>query len=122
MFNRFKRRPLLVAFFVIQLLLFSSYTYVFYQHDDPSNDASLSSDKPISEDLPASSIENGARMLLRDNYKALKYRQPAKNKNVQSFEQLKSLNVSLVTEGDSQETLIQCSLLPPNLGERDSTR
>lgn len=119
MFNRFKRRPLLVAFFLIQLLLFSSYTYLFYQHDEPLEDASLSAGKSINEDLPASSIESGARVLLHDNYKALKYRQLPKNKNAQSSEQLKSLNVSFVTENGSPETLVQCSLLPANLGKRE---
>lgn len=114
MFNRFKRHPLLVAFFLLQFFLLSTYTFFYYQNDS-SIDVSKSHLVTLSaapEDLPANLIEKFPREILSQNYKNFRI---GKNKLNNSTIDLKLLNISFVSDVDQTKSLIQCPILPPNL-------
>ena len=119
MFNRLKRRPLLVTFFLIQFLLFSTYTYVFYRPNDSKDDLSktdLSTISPAPADLPASFIEKSNRMLVKETYKDVHHLKLAPGNSTAIFEKLRQLNVSFIAEANHSNFIIQCPMLPQNLG------
>ena len=119
MFNRFKRRPLLVLFFFIQFILFSTYTFIYYSNND-SNQEIIDVDpltvSPVPDNLPASLIEKSNRSSLHQNYKSPRIQQFREDNDSRTDEKLKSLNISLVEDIDQQQTVVQCSILPTNLG------
>jgi hypothetical protein len=122
MVNRCKRRSLLIGFFLIQFILFSSYTYNYYQNNNNNNssDQIKKSDRatisPGKENLPASLIEKGDRSELNKDYKDPKNRKSQLKNDLVTSEKLQELNVSFVKDIDQQQTLIQCPLLSTNLG------
>jgi hypothetical protein len=115
MVNRCKRRSVLIFFFFIQFILFSSYAYTYYQNNESNGQrtSDQSTLSPAPKDLPAEFIEKSDRSSLNKNYKnsdsQLKNDLPTNDK-------LESLNVSFITETDSQQTIVQCPILPTNLG------
>lgn len=120
MLYRFKRHPLVVAFCLIQLILFSAYTYLFYQtsstSENPNGNPWGVSVSPM--DLPSSHIEQEDRPQLKKNYKALRLiSSSSSEKRLPSVDEIKALNVSFVGEPHSNNTLIQCPVLPSNLGK-----
>ena len=114
MFNRFKRHPLLVAFFLLQFFLLSTYTYFNYQNDSSKDFSSINSVtlSAAPENLPANLIEQGERIHLNKNYKNS---QQKRMNIVRSSNELQSLNISFVSDVDPAKTLVQCPVLPPNL-------
>jgi len=117
MFNRCKRHPVLIIVFLIQFILFSSYTYIYYQNK--LNDEIIKPDQstltPSPDLLPASLIEKSDRSLLNKNYKNPKIRQFELKDDLPTNEKLEALNVSFVKDIDQQQTIVQCPLLPTNL-------
>lgn len=114
MFNRFKRHPLLVVFFLFQFFLLSTYTFLYYQNDS-STDVSKTHLVTLStapENLPANLIEKSPREFLNENYKNFRME---KSNLTKSTIDLKLLNVSFVSDVDQAKSLIQCPILPPNL-------
>ena len=114
MCNRFKRRSCLILLFSIQIILFSTYVVVhYYNHNpNPATETAELNALTISDHLPAGFIEKKNRSLLKKNYKNKEFRQKF---NSRTNKKLESLNVSFVKDTD-QQTVIQCPLLPVNLG------
>jgi hypothetical protein len=116
MVNRIKRRSVLMIFFFIQFILFSTYIFKHYQNNDSDN-VIVTSDhstlSPAPENLPAGLIEKSDRLLEIKNYKN------AGNQkiHVENNEKIELLNVSIVKDFDQQQTLIQCAILPTDLGK-----
>lgn len=115
MCNRCKRRPLLILLFLIHIILISIYILVHYQSNDSHEEIK---NNPLTvvlvpEQLPANLIEKSDRSLLDKNYRKSKVKQV---NATHSKEKLESLNVSFVSDNDRQRSIIQCSILPGNLG------
>jgi hypothetical protein len=119
MLNRFKRRPFLVLFFFIQFILFSTYTFTYYSNNN-SNEVIIDVDpltvSPIPDHLPASLIEKSNRVWLHKNYRNSRMQKFKDDNDSRTDENLRSLNISLVKDMDQQQTIVQCSVLPINLG------
>ncbi len=119
MFNRLKRRSVLIIFFFIQLILLSSYTFLHYQNTESDNQIikpKQSTLAPRPDDLPASIIEKSDRSSLDKNYKKPRVRHQQSDNDRSIDEKLQSLNVSIVKDIDQEQTVIKCSLLPTSLG------
>lgn len=115
--TRSTRRSLLIGFFLVQFVLFSIYSFIHYQNDDEITDENehfIAAAPP--NDLPASRLEHGPRSYLIETYANVKAYLKDQKQDTRSYEKLKSLNVSFVTESDQQSTIVQCPILPPNLG------
>jgi hypothetical protein len=119
MFNRLKRRSVLIIFFFIQLVLLSSYTFLHYQNSQSDNQI-IKPEQPTllhqPADLPASLIENSDRSSLDKNYKNPRIRHSKLKDDRLTNEKLQSLNVSFAKDIDQEQTVIKCPLLPTNLG------
>lgn len=123
MFNRLKRRSVLIIFFSIQLILLSSYTFLHYQNTELNDQISKSEQTTLSahpDDLPAGLIEKSDRSSLNKNYKNPRIRHSQLGDNLPNSEKLQSLNISFVKDIDQEQTVIKCSLLPTNLGRISS--
>ena len=119
MFTRYKRRPLLTVFFLLQFLLFSTYTFHYYQHANSDEDNAATADDnvpPAPDDLPASQIEGVHRPSGNHKFIKMKWNDLDSKPNSRSYERMKSLNVSFVVDTDAAHTPILCPLLPSNLG------
>jgi len=120
MVNRCKRRPLLIVFFSIQFILFSTYSFIYYQNNYSNDPVKVVPDQPTISPavghLPANLIEKGDRSMLNKNYKNPRKEQHSKLKNdLPNSEKFKELNVSFVKDIDKEQTLVQCPILPTNL-------
>jgi len=116
MVNRCQRRLLLILFFLIQFILFSSYTYRYYQNNDFQIDQSTTTTTILQDLLPADLIEKSNRLLLKKNYKNSKNSHSQSKNDLLTNEKLQTLNISFVQDIDQQKTIVQCPLLPTNLG------
>lgn len=118
MVNRYKRRSILIIFFFIQIILFSTYTYIYYQNNYNTNDEKKTNDQstisPSDSPLPASLIEKSDRKELNKNYKNLTIHQLQNDSPTK--DELEKLNVSFIHNNDQQQSVIQCPILPTNLG------
>jgi hypothetical protein len=119
MFNRFKRRPLLTSLCFLQFLFLSTYTFIFYQN----NHRTETNDEPDSinllsppDGLPATLIEQNERPFLHsnDNKRRLNHFQSRHSAQLHGRRSA-PVNVSTVTESDM--LLVECPLLPDNLGK-----
>jgi hypothetical protein len=118
MVNRCKRRPLLIVFFSIQFILFSIYTFLYYQNnysDDSVKIIDKTTISPAIDHLPANLIEKSDRSVLNKNYKIPKIQHLKLKNNLPNSEKLQELNVSFVKDIDQEQTLVQCPILPTNL-------
>lgn len=119
MLNRLKRRPVLFSFFLIQLILFSTYTFVFYRPNN-SSDSTEENRNSLTlspADLPANSLEHSNRSLQSDIYRTTRVSPfTDRNESFALLNTIKSLNVSIVTEQNDDRTIVQCPLLPKHLG------
>ena len=119
MFNRYRRRPLITFFFLLQFLLFSTYTFHYYQHRNADDDDGTTPEDnlpPAPADLPASQVEGNHRPFGSKKYIKLKWNAVDSRPNTRTYERMKSLNVSFVVDTDAAHTPVLCPLLPSNLG------
>lgn len=121
MVNRCKRRSILILLFSIQILLLSCYTFLHYQNGE-TNVQIVTSDPVASaahdDALPADIIEKTNRSALNENYRRPQINKLRVEENSLTLDKIQSLNISFVKDVDQQQTIVQCSLLPTNLGNR----
>lgn len=120
MVNRWKRRSLVILLFSVQIILLSCYTFLHYQNGEVNVQIITKDPSPTAshdDALPADLIEKTNRSALNGNYRHPQGVKSQLTENPPTREKLQSLNISFVKDVDQQETIVQCSLLPTNLGK-----
>lgn len=118
MLNRFRRRSVFFVVFFIQIILFSTYTVIYYrstQSDEPINTGVRTTISMSPKNLPAQSLEKISRAFSNEHYKQSENRTNSSSIYPPSFEDLQQLNISFVKDTDTKKSIVQCPILPSNL-------
>ena len=121
MLNRFKRRSVFFVVFIIQIILFSTYTIIYYRSTETNESTKKIIDSTTAlppKDLPAMSLEKIRRTFSNEHYKQSANQTNSSSVDLPSAEHLQNLNISFVKDTDDRKSIVQCPILSSSLGGR----